>query len=313
MNLSQTDAARKGRTARSANDPSARRAVVGVPVASLPPVASIVGDVEVVRDRPAASRQELPPEAQLPPMLPIMLVLLVLAALLLRAIAAAIDRLAEGCGGDRVFAVERAIARGYLNRLHRIRIEGFDEPEIREVLAGGPLLVVANHTCGLDPMLLQMPIPRRIRWMMWTGQMGIGLGWFWRHLAVLPVAQDGRDLTSVRTALRALRDGEAIGIFPEGGIERPPGVLQPFEPGLGVLASRSQAPVLLCLIEGTPAPRVFGSFVVPSRSVVRAIGVFRASPEDSAEAFRGRLAEALRTSSGWPVADATDPAGEAPR
>ena len=264
-----------------------------MPVASLPPVASIVGDVEVVGDRPAASRQDLPPEAPLPPMLPIMLVLLVLAALLLRALAAAIDRLAEACGGDRVFAVERAIARGYLNRLHRIRIEGFDEPEIREVLAGGPLLVVANHTCGLDPMLLQMPIPRRIRWMMWTGQMGIGLGWFWRHLAVLPVAQDGRDLTSVRTALRALRDGEAIGIFPEGGIERPPGVLQPFEPGLGVLASRSQAPVLLCLIEGTPAPRVFGSFIRPSRSVVKAVALLQVADGESSESVTQRVREAL--------------------
>ena len=40
--------------------------------------------------------------------------------------------------------------------------------------------------------------------------MGVGLGWAWRHLAVLPVSQDGRDTASVRAAMRALRDGEAI-------------------------------------------------------------------------------------------------------
>jgi len=245
--------------------------------------------------------------------MPLILTTSLLALLLARSLAAAIDRLGEACGGDRAFAFERAAAGAYLALVHQARFEGFDQPEVAEVLDRGPLLVVANHTCGLDPVLLQMPIARRIRWLMWTGQMGVGLGWAWRHLAVLPVSQDGRDTASVRAAMRALRDGEAIGIFPEGGIERPPGVLRPFEPGIGVLATRSRAPVLLCLIEGTPAPWVVGSLLLPSRSVVRAVGVFRAARDEDATAFRGRLADALRSASGWPTASATGRAAAAPR
>lgn len=234
---------------------------------------------------------------------------IVLGAMLLRSAVSTIDRLAAECGGDRPIAVERAIAGIYLRALHRARFEGFDEIERNHgtLLREGPLLVVANHTCGLDPVLLQMPIPRRIRWMMWTGQMGVGLGWLWRHLQVLPVAQDGRDLASVRNALRSLREGDVIGIFPEGGIERPPGVLKPFEPGLGVLAARSQAPVLLCLVTGTPAPRVFGSFIRPSRSSVRAIGVFRPEKHESGERFLERLSEAMQAEGGGPTASPIAP------
>lgn len=218
------------------------------------------------------------------------------ATLVALAAIAAIGRRRDAYDGDLLLAVECSVARAYLALVHRIRFEGFDAiPELPRLAlpGGGPLIVAANHTSGLDPMLLQMPLRRRIRWMMWTGQMIRGLGWLWRHLAVLPVAQDGRDLSTVRDSLRALQRGEVLGVFPEGGIERPPGELLPFQPGLGVLATRSAAPVLLCFIDGTPAPRVFGSFFRPSRTRVRAVGVFRTDAGESGERFVSRLRDAM--------------------
>ena len=228
---------------------------------------------------------------------------------------AAIGRLRDAYGGDLLFAIECRLARTYLELVHRVRFEGFDAiPELTRLAepGGGPLIVAANHTCGLDPMLLQMPLRRRIRWMMWTGQMVRGLGWLWRHLSVLPVAQDGRDLATVRDSLRALQRGDALGVFPEGGIERPPGEILPFQPGLGVLAARSGVPVLLCLIEGTPAPKVFGSFFTPSRTRVRAVGLIRAAAGEAPAALLARLQLALLASSGWPLRP-TSPGTEAPR
>lgn len=239
---------------------------------------------------------------------PVAAVVAVLAAIaLLRRAGLLLDRLRRDFGGDLALALEHRAAGAYLAWWHRARLEGFEDLD----LESGPLIVAANHACGLDPVLLQMPIRRRIRWMMWRGQMKPWLGPVWRHFAVLAVEQDGRDVAAVRESLRLLRDGGVIGIFPEGGIARPPGVLRPFETGLGVLAIRGQAPVLLCLVEGTPAPRVFSSLLVRSRSVVRAVGIFRPAGDETPAAFSARLQATLGAASGWPSASA--PAAEAPR
>lgn len=228
---------------------------------------------------------------------------------------AALARLRETYGGDLLLALECRLSLAYLRLVHRIRFEGFDEiPELARLAApgGGGLLVVANHTCGLDPVILQMPLRRRIRWMMWTGQMGRGLGWLWRHLSVLPVSQDGHDLATLRESLRALQRGEVIGVFPEGGVERPPGQVIPFQPGLGLLAVRSAAPILLCFIDGTPAPKVFGAFFAASRSRVRAIGLVRALPGEMPAALLGRMQQSLLDASGWPLR-ATSPETATPQ
>lgn len=233
---------------------------------------------------------------------------------------AAIRRLAADFGGDLALAAEHRLAGLYLRLLHRARLEGFERIEGLANLAGDAggagqgLIVAANHTCGLDPVLLQMLVRRRIRWMMWTGQMAPALGWLWRHLEVLPVEQDGRDLQTVRAAVRALDRGEVLGIFPEGGIARPPGQVQAFQPGLGLLASRSSAPVLLCLVRGTPAPRVGGSFLLPSRSKVIAVGLYRVEPGERPNAFLERMRQSLIEASGWPAAESlTGPAAAVPR
>lgn len=228
---------------------------------------------------------------------------------------AALARLRDRCGGDLLLGLECRVAQTYLSLVHRIRFEGFDEiPGLARLAepGGGGLLVVANHTCGLDPMILQMPLRRRIRWMMWTGQMGRGLGWLWKHLAVLPVSQDGHDLATLRESLRALQRGDVLGVFPEGGVERPPGMILPFQPGLGLLAVRSAAPILLCLIDGTPAPKVLGAFFTRSSTRVRAIGLLRASPGEMPAALLGRLQQTLLDASGWPLR-ATSPETAAPR
>lgn len=226
---------------------------------------------------------------------------------LLRRAGAILDRLRRDFGGDLALALEHRAAGAYLAFWHRARFEGLEGL----ALDAGPLIVAANHTCGLDPVLLQMPLRRRIRWMMWRGQMKPWLGPAWRHFAVLAVEQDGRDVAAVRESLRELRAGGVIGIFPEGGVARPPWVLRPFETGLGVLAARGNAPVLLCLVEGTPAPRIFSSLLVRSRSVVRVIGLFRPASDEPPAAFGARLQATLAAASGWPCA--TAPAAEAPR
>lgn len=200
-----------------------------------------------------------------------------------------------------LFAIEHRLVGRYLAWWHRPRWEGFDPPPVRAALDHGPLILASNHTAGVDVLLLQMPLRRLVRWMMWRGEMRPSVAWLWRHVEVIPVEQDRKDLSALRSGLRALHAGEVVGIFPEGGIERPPRVIKAFEPGLGLLAAKSRAPVLLCFVEGTPAGESLGALLKTSRSRVRALGVFTAEPGERPDAFVDRLRREMIRVSGWPA------------
>ncbi len=137
------------------------------------------------------------------------------------------------------------------------------------------LIVVANHTAGIDPLVVQNACRFYIRWMM-TEEMRIGaLDPFWDWVEVIFVGADGEragasELGAVKTALGVLKRGGALGIFPEGRIARPRGTMCGFQAGLGLLVSRSGAPVLPVVIDGTPeCDTPWASLFLASRTRVR--------------------------------------------
>lgn len=117
---------------------------------------------------------------------------------------------------------------------------------------GGPMIVVCNHTAGVDPILVSLSVPTKIRWMMAEDMRLKGINWFWNWLGVIFVARNRHGRTGLRHARKHLAENGVIGIFPEGRIERPAKKLLPFAPGVGVLVQRSGARVLPVIIEGTP-------------------------------------------------------------
>ncbi len=165
----------------------------------------------------------------------------------------------------------------YLRAVHRVRHEG--TPHLRAAEAahtqGRPIIVVANHTAGIDPLLVQLATRRfEIRWMMASDMRIPALEPLWAWARIIDVERYSGDPASARAALRHLArgtsQGRALGIFPEGGIERPTEHLLPFLPGVGLLVRRSGALVLPVLIDGTPqVDPAFASLWHPSRSRVR--------------------------------------------
>jgi 1-acyl-sn-glycerol-3-phosphate acyltransferase len=163
----------------------------------------------------------------------------------------------------------------YVRLVHRRRVLGREH-----VPARGPLLVVSNHTAGIDPILIQSCVHFEVRWMMALDMQVPLLEPFWRWTGVIGVKRDASgapsDATGVREALAHLKHAGVLGIFPEGGIERPPGRLRPFLTGVGLIAGRAGVPVLPVIIRGTPHTKTaWGSFLRPSRSVVEFLPVVR--------------------------------------
>lgn len=208
----------------------------------------------------------------------------------------------------------------YARWFHRLRVSGREH--IPRSMHPGSLIVLCNHTAGVDPVLVQAAVPFEIKWMMGRDMMPARLQGLWEFTGVIPVNRGGGgDTTAARMAMRYLEDDEAdgrersgirgggvIGIFPEGGIERPPRTILPFQPGVGLLIKRSGAPVLQAIIDGTPqSPTAWGSLFQRSTRAVtirflpirdyRAPDLKKLSAAEIAEDLRNRLIH----ETGWPT------------
>jgi len=181
------------------------------------------------------------------------LIWVILAAVLWLVFAAACARILENPRGDVFTGLAYHAMRFYAFWFHRLKVEGIENiPPGHE---SGPLIVVANHTAGVDPVLVQSGCLFEIRWMMATTMRVAAFEWFWNWAGIISISPTGRDLGGTREAIRHVQSGGALGVFPEGGIERPPRALRPFHPGVGLIIARTGAPVLPVIIEGTPYAR----------------------------------------------------------
>jgi 1-acyl-sn-glycerol-3-phosphate acyltransferase len=172
----------------------------------------------------------------------------------------------------------------------RLRVEGLDS-----VPATGPLLVVPNHDSQWDPILVGLAIKprRRLRFLARASLWRIpGLGPLLGALGQIPIRRGAGDAAALERAAQALRDGEAICVFPEGGLSW--GERLRARSGVGRLAQGSPgARVVLCAVEGTTdyvrfprRPRVRVTFLRPAAAEPR--------PGEEASALSARLLDEIR-------------------
>ena len=114
----------------------------------------------------------------------------------------------------------------------------------------GPLSITPNHQTYADPPLVTIPVRRPVHYMAWNRLFAIPVfGRLIRLLRAFPVDVDGRDPRATREAVRLLRQGAALMIFPEG--ERSvDGTVGRFRPGAFRLAVSLGTPVLPVTIDG---------------------------------------------------------------
>ncbi len=127
------------------------------------------------------------------------------------------------------------------NLFYRFRV--WDRHHVPE--SGGALLV-CNHVSWLDGILILLLVRRPVRIIAWAGnfQMRWLRAWASRWGVIFIQPKRRREMMQALTEAReALRRGELVCIFPEGGITRT-GQLQGFKPGAMWLLKDVDAPVI---------------------------------------------------------------------
>jgi 1-acyl-sn-glycerol-3-phosphate acyltransferase len=141
-----------------------------------------------------------------------------------------------------------------LRGVFRTRIVGRERVPRR-----GPLLLVANHISFADPTLLAVTTPRRIDFMAMVELFRHPvLAWALRAVGTFAVDRSRVDHTAAREAIRRLRAGRCVAIFPEAGIRLTEksvlGGDPQLRPGVETLALLGGATVLPVIIRDSRKP-----------------------------------------------------------
>ena len=114
------------------------------------------------------------------------------------------------------------------------------------------MILASNHVGVADGPLLAIFSPRPVHALtkqeMFEGRMGR----FLRDAGQIPLDRFNSDPAAVKACLRVLRDGGAVGIFPEGS--RGAGEFDRFHRGAAYLALVSGAPIVPVIQFGTREP-----------------------------------------------------------
>lgn len=118
----------------------------------------------------------------------------------------------------------------------------------------GAAIVVANHVSGLDPFLLISACRRPLRFLIAREEYERPiLHWLFKASGCIPVDRGGKPELALRQALRALKEGEVVALFPHGKIHLDSDPPRKIKGGVAYLAAWSQSPIYPVRIDGVTA------------------------------------------------------------
>jgi len=140
------------------------------------------------------------------------------------------------------YSLSKAIAKTFFN----YRVIGAEN-----MIEEGPCIIAANHCSYLDPPLVGVACKRAIHYLARKSLLDIPvLGPILPELNVIPVDQKNADRSALMGAIRVVKNGGAVLIFPEG-TRSPNGRFQPAQPGIGMIVAKTGAPVVPVMISGS--------------------------------------------------------------
>lgn len=153
------------------------------------------------------------------------------------------------------YGIAKIIVKFLFLVLFRVEVRGGDNiPE------KGAFILCPNHMSYLDPPLVACFVRRRIFYMakeeLFHNRV---FGWVLKMLGAFPVKRGAADLMAIKTALKILKDGKALGFFVEGTRSKSK-ELKRAEPGVALLSIKAACPVVPVAIVGSY--RLFNKIII---------------------------------------------------
>ncbi|PGT87155.1 1-acyl-sn-glycerol-3-phosphate acyltransferase [Bacillus sp. AFS040349] len=144
-----------------------------------------------------------------------------------------------------LYPFARSVVAGILKPTFRIKVEGLEHfPK------EGGVLLCTNHISNLDPPVVGVTAPRKVLFMAKAELFQVPvLKQLLNNFGTFPVKRGGGDREALRAGLKVLKEGNVLGLFPEGTRSKD-GKLGKGMPGAGFFALRSTAAVVPCAIIG---------------------------------------------------------------
>ncbi|MGI8383563.1 lysophospholipid acyltransferase family protein [Robertmurraya sp. P23] len=140
-------------------------------------------------------------------------------------------------------------ARSVVNMIYKplYRIETIGQENIPKV---GSVVLCSNHISNLDPIVVGTTTPRPVHFMAKEELFRVPVvGKLFPHLNAFPVKRGMSDREALRKGLAVLKEGEVLGLFPEGTRSKT-GELGEGLAGAGFFATRSEALIVPCAVVG---------------------------------------------------------------
>jgi 1-acyl-sn-glycerol-3-phosphate acyltransferase len=128
---------------------------------------------------------------------------------------------------------------------------------VENIPSKGSFVFAGNHTSGMDAAMM-VSTPKRVIHTLSKKELFKGKfkNWYFRNMACIPVERGNRDENAKVEVINTLNEGHAVGIFPEGTINKNPEEvdLLPFKKGAVMFAYKANAPIVPFAIVGKYRP-----------------------------------------------------------
>lgn len=175
------------------------------------------------------------------------------------------ERVKRWLGTTWLWGPTRAFTRLSVSLVLRYYV-GLRAEGLSRLPTSGPVIIVANHTSHLDTGVLLTLLGKRYRNLhpvAATDYWFRNRRWSWLSRAfidAIPFDRHSHTVESLGLAIALLRQNHALIFYPEGG-RSPSGNVQPFKPGIGLLALESGATVIPVGISGSDGALAKGKSV----------------------------------------------------
>ncbi|MBD1373128.1 1-acyl-sn-glycerol-3-phosphate acyltransferase [Hazenella sp. IB182357] len=176
----------------------------------------------------------------------------------------------------QLYPIAKGIVRSFLSLYHRVDIIGR-----KRVPTEGGLVIIGNHISNLDPVYIGGACPRPVHYMAKQELFNhSGLAKLIRALGAFPVNREKPSIKTIKTAIQYLKDGEVIGLFPEGARKGSAEELGELKQGAAYFAVKANCPVLPFFISGSEAALPKGKLFIRPTKVTIEIGEPIYPPQD---------------------------------